>query len=78
MKSNLVKRISSVLFLIAGGLTILEFLFVQGMFTAPIMMLMVGILAIINIILEIRDKQFLYALHYLLTSIALCMGYSVL
>lgn len=45
------------------------------MFTSLIMMQLVSLIGLINIILEIIDKEYISALRYLITSIALCMGY---
>lgn len=75
MNLNKIKKFFSILYLIVGCTTILEFLFIQGMFTAPFMMLLVAVVGIINIVMELIDKKYIYALNYLVSSIALCMGY---
>lgn len=78
MKSKTTQNICSILFLIVGGITVLEFLFIQGMFTSLIVMFAVFVLGIVNIILSLKNQQYVSALHYVLTSIALCMGYITL
>lgn len=75
MVNNKIRKLFSILFLIVGSIIVLEYMFVKGMFTAPLLIIMIGILGIINIIFEIVDKKYIYALNYLLMSIALCMGY---
>lgn len=65
-------------FLVVGALTVLEFVFVRGMFTWLLMVLAVTALGAANIVLAVRDREWGSALHYLLTAVALCMGYLVL
>lgn len=72
------KKIAKLIYLIAGLITILEFLFVRGMFTWLIVVTLVIITGIVNIIMEIKDKNYMGAAHYIVTSVALCMGYMVL
>lgn len=74
MKSNKAQKVCSVLFLIVGVITVLEFLLIQGMFTSLIVMFAVLALGIVNILLSFFARQYIAAFHYALTSIALCMG----
>lgn len=72
--SNLRKTFQA-LFLIAGILTILEFIFIKGMFTWLIMTSIVCLVGVINIFLAIKDRNYMEAFLYLVASIALIMGY---
>lgn len=72
------KQAAQVAFLIVGLLTVLEFVFVRGMFTWLIAVAAVAVTAAINVALSCRDKEWLSALHYVLTAVALCMGYLAL
>lgn len=65
-------------YLVVGALTVLEFLFVRGMFTWLIMAGAVTLLGAINVILSCRDREWLPALQYILTTVALTMGYGLL
>lgn len=69
------KNIFQILFLIIGFITVLEFIFVKGMFTWFIVVALTLISGIINIVIEAKNKQWSQAVLYLLTIIALCMGY---
>ena len=74
-KSRVICRI---LFIITGTLTVLEFLFVRGMFTGPIALLVTVCTGGLNLALSLYDRRFLDAATVLLASVALCMGYFVL
>lgn len=69
------KQIFSIIFIIIGFLTILEFLFIQGMFTGPLMGFLVIMAGMINFILEVKDKNYIYSIIYLISTIGLIMGY---
>ena len=68
-------RILEILYLVIGCLTVLEFLFVRGLFTWLIAVIAVGIVGAANILLSCKEKDWGKALLYLLCSAALCMGY---
>lgn len=72
------KKGAQIAFLAVGALTVLEFLFVRGLFTWLVMVLAVVALGAVNIVLSARDRRWQEGLHYLLTTVALCMGYLVL
>lgn len=72
------KQGAQIAYLAVGALTVLEFLFLRGMFTWLVMVLAVTALGAVNIVLSVRDRAWVQALHYLLTSVALCMGYLAL
>lgn len=55
--------------------TILEYLFIAGMFTAPIAMALVWIVGIINVLLSMKEKNYQEVLLYLISMVALNMGY---
>lgn len=65
-------------FLVIGALTILEFIFVRGMFTWLIAVGAIIIVGILNIIINIKYKEWLQAVLYALSTVAFCMGYFVL
>ena len=65
-------------FLIVGVLTALEFIFIRGMFTWLIAVVAIIIVGFLNIIINIKYKEWLQATLYLLSTIAFCMGYFVL
>lgn len=64
-----------IFFFIAGILTILEYMFVCGMFTSLMAMTLVWIAGIANLIYAVKDKEYHTALLYALSTIALNMGY---
>lgn len=69
------EKFRKILFLVVGIATVLEYTFVQGMFTGPLMLILSVIVGVINVIWEIKDKQVFNAMLYLLTTAALSMGY---
>ncbi|KAA0955490.1 hypothetical protein FQ087_12825 [Sporosarcina sp. ANT_H38] len=69
------KNIFPILFLVVGFLTVLEFIFIAGMFTWIIMVISICIIGLINISIEIKNRQYLQAILYLLAITALVMGY---
>lgn len=69
------KQFFSIIFIIIGILTILEFLFIQGMFTGPFMLFLVAISGIINFVLEVKDRNYIYSVIYLISTAGLSMGY---
>lgn len=75
MKNSNYFRLS---FLIVGTLTILEFIFVRGMFTWLIAVTAVTIVGIMNMFMSIKDNDWAEAGLYLLATVALCMGYLVI
>lgn len=70
-----IEKAAEVVFLIIGFLTILEYLLIQGMFTAPIMIAASIIAGVFNIILACVQKRYRNACFYLLLTVALNMGY---
>ena len=75
MKSDKYLQIA---FLVVGMLAALEFVFVRGMFTWLIAVISVIVVGSINIIFNIKQKEWLQASLYMLSTIALCMGYFIL
>ena len=61
-----------------GTLTALEFIFLRGMFTWLIVVTAVIVVGSLNVIINIKDKEWLQASLYILSTIALCMGYFTL
>lgn len=78
MSLSRIKSIFPILYIAVGAVTILEYLYVKGMFTGPLMMGLVAMVGLTNIVLEIASKKYIYALNYLISSIGLCMGYIAL
>lgn len=69
------KKIFPILFLVVGFLTVLEFIFIAGMFTWILMVISTSIIGLINIFIEVKNRQYLQAILYLLATTALVMGY---
>lgn len=69
------RRFFKILFLIIALLNILEYLYIAGLFTAPIMMIASMAVGLVNILFCIKEKSYHDALLYLTTTIALNMGY---
>lgn len=69
------KAAAEIAFLIVGTLTVLEFVFVRGMFTWAIATAAVCVTGLLNIVLSAASRNWREALLYLLCSAALCMGY---
>lgn len=72
------RNIWGILFLVIGVLTVLEFIFIRGMFTWLMMVALVSVVGLVNIVLSLRARRFYAAAHFLLTSVALVMGYFIL
>lgn len=64
-----------ILYLFVGFLTVLEYIFIRGMFTWLIAVVTVVVIGALNIIVSIKNKNLLLAALYILTTISLCMGY---
>ena len=73
-----VKSGFQIAYLIVGVLTVLEFLFVRGMFTWLMAVAAVVFTGAGNALLAARDRDWMGMLLYLLCTAALCMGYLVL
>ena len=65
-------------FLVVGVITILEVVFIRGMLTWLMGVAATIFVGSLNIIFSLKDKEFMQATLYLLTMVALCMGYFVL
>ena len=65
-------------FLIAGALTVFEFIFIRGMFTWLIAVAATVIIGTINITFSLIHREWLKAAMFLLTTVSLCMGYFVI
>lgn len=64
-------------YLVVGSLTVLEFLFVRGVFTWLIAISAITVLGIVNVFSSIKDHDVMEAALYVLSTIALCMGYTL-
>lgn len=69
------EKIAAVIFLIVGILTVLEYLFIQGMFTAPIMIFLSVVAGVGNIVIAFANRKYMNVLFYALLTVALNMGY---
>lgn len=69
------KKVFKILYLVIAVLNIMEYLFISGLFTAPIIMIVIMLVGLINIVLSVKDKMYLDALLYLVSTVALNMGY---
>ena len=66
------------LFLVVGFAAVLEFVFVRGMFTWLPMVVLVIFSGSMNVILAVRNSNWLLAALVFLCTIALCMGYFII
>ena len=71
-------RYFQITFLIVGMLTALEFIFIRGMFTWLIAVAAVIVVGSLNVVINIKHKEWLQASLYILSTVALCMGYFIL
>ncbi len=69
------KKILYILYAAASIAVIGEYVFICGIFTGPLVMLLVLGIGIANIILAIKDLDGRSALLFLIATIGLCMGY---
>lgn len=69
------KKTLNIIFIIVSILTILEFCFICGTFTGPIMMILTLIAGAANLIYSALNKHTNEAVLYVICTIALCMGY---
>lgn len=72
------EKIGSIIFLVVGILTVLEFIFIRGMFTWLLMVSLVIICGTGNMVVRLMRHDYLSAALFALCSTALCMGYFVL
>lgn len=68
-------KIFKILFIIVSILTVLEYMFVTGMFTSVLCLMLVDIVGIVNVIVSLKEKNFNEAFLYLIASIGISMGY---
>lgn len=66
---------TKILFLLVAIATMYEYWFVKGMFTAPLMIGVSIFVGVINIIIELKNKDYLSACLFLVATAALNMGY---
>lgn len=70
-KANIIEAI----FTVIGVLGFIEFSFIRGMFTGPIMMIVCGITGVVAVIYNVVKKQYHSAILYALLFATLCLGY---
>ena len=68
-------KVFKILFIIVSILTVLEYMFVTGMFTSVLCLMLVGIVGVVNVIVSLKEKKFNEAFLYLIASIGISMGY---
>lgn len=68
-------KVFKILFIIASILTVLEYMFVTGMFTSVLCLMLVDIVGVVNVIVSLKEKKFNEAFLYLIASIGISMGY---
>lgn len=69
------KKILYIVFLAIGICTLLEFWLIRGMFTGPLMMALIALSGVVNLIFAVKDKEYLQAVHFILTSAACIIAY---
>ncbi len=75
LQETKVERTAAIIFLIIGVFTVLEYIMIRGMFTAPIMIFLSVVVGICNIIIALAKKKYINALFFVLLTVALNMGY---
>ena len=68
-------KVFKILFIIGSILTVLEYMFVTGMFTSVLCLMLVDIVGVVNVIVSLKEKKFNEAFLYLIASIGISMGY---
>lgn len=68
-------KIIDVIFIIIGIIGFIEFSFIRGMFTGPIVMIICGITGIISTIYNIIKKDYRSAILYALLFATISLGY---
>lgn len=71
------KKYAQIAFIIVGILTVCEFIFVRGMFTWLLAVAAIVAIGVVNILVNIKQKDWLQAALFLLSTVALSMGYFV-
>lgn len=71
----MISKIAKGAFLIVAVITILEFLFVSGMFTSLIVMFLSLVAGLVNVGFALKEKNYNEVGLYIVATIALCMGY---
>lgn len=69
------KKTLNILFIIVAILTILEYSFICGTFTGPLMMLFIIVIGLVNTIYAVVKSNINEASLYIICTIALCVGY---
>lgn len=69
------KKTLHVLYIIFAVLTILEYTFICGLFTGPIMMVCIAVIGLANLLYSLSKQEINEAVLYLLCTISLCIGY---
>ena len=68
-------KVFKILFIIVSILTVLEYMFVTGMFTSVLCLMLVDIVGVVNVIVSLKEKKFNEDFLYLIASIGISMGY---
>lgn len=69
------KKFFKILYLVVAVVTILEYLFVAGLFTAPIVIILTWAVGLVNLIFSLKDRDYNTSALYLLSTFAVTMGY---
>lgn len=68
-------KIFKAVYIAAAALTIYEYLFVTGMFTSPIALILIFVTGIINFVFSFKNKNYNEAVLYIVSTVGLSMGY---
>ena len=68
-------KVFKILFVIVSILTVLEYMFVTGMFTSVLCLMLVDIVGVVNVIVSLKEKKFNEAFLYFIASFGISMGY---
>ena len=74
-KGTIMRKFLNIAFVIAAIVAILEYYFICGMFTGPLMMAIIVILGFANIFYSAFRKNLNETLLYAICTVAICVGY---
>lgn len=70
-----VSKLFKTIYLILAIITILEYLFVSGMFTSIIVLVLIDAAGVINLCFSLKEKNYFEAALFVVATAGLSMGY---
>ena len=68
-------KMLKILFIVMAAMVVLEYMFIQGLFTSLIALVLIDIVGVINMIISAKEKRLNETLLYVIATVALSMGY---